>query len=98
MTFTYGVKIEKADSKGGIRYRLNPGLRVSDDDPERYARSIIEANMHPLGTIIERVEGRVIRETLGIEGGVILRFHAREKPSSYVLLHESGLLLSKTTP
>jgi hypothetical protein len=98
MTFTYGVKIEKADSKGGVRYILNRPLAVSGDAPDTYARSIIETNMHPLGTIIERVDGKVIREVLGIEGGVILRFHAREKPASYVLLHESGLLLSKTTP
>ena len=40
MTFTYGVKIEKADSKGGVRYILNRPLAVSGDDPEAYARGL----------------------------------------------------------
>jgi hypothetical protein len=53
MTHTYGLKITKADSKGGVRYQLGPAFKVSDDDPETYARSMIEANMHPLGAIIE---------------------------------------------
>ncbi|MCW5939886.1 MAG: hypothetical protein KF884_10800 [Fimbriimonadaceae bacterium] len=96
MTHTYGLKITKADSKGGVRYQLGPAFKVSDDDPETYARSMIEANMHPLGAIIERVQGATIRETLGLEGGVILRFHARGASASYLLLHESGSLSAKT--
>jgi hypothetical protein len=98
MTYTYGLKITKADSKGGIRYQLGSALKVSDDDPETYARSMIEANMHPLGAIVERVNAPAIRSALGIEGGVVLRFHARGASASYVLLHESGSLSAKPTP
>ena len=98
MTYSYTLKTAKADSKGGIRYILGPAFKITDEEPERYVRSVIEANLHPKGAVVERVEGRVFREVLGIAGGVILRFHERGGPGHYVLFHSSLSLLSTEPP
>lgn len=98
MTYSYTLKTAKADSKGGIRYILGPAFKITEEEPEKYVRSVIEANMHPKGAIIERVAGKVFREVLGIEGGVILRFHESGGPGHYVLFHSSPLLLSAEPP
>lgn len=98
MTYSYSLRTQKADSKGGIRYILGPALKVSDGEVEAYVEETIKLAMRPYGSVIERVDGKVFRKILGIEGGVILRFHNSQGPGNYILFHSSPSLLSTEPP
>lgn len=97
MTYSYALTAKKADSKGGVSYKIEGGFEVSSLPVDEYVRKVIIQNMGPRGAIIERVQGSAFREVLGIEGGVILRYHVSGKPAKYVLFHENGSLLPKPT-
>jgi hypothetical protein len=82
MTFSHAVIIRQLS--GGIHYRLGPAMKVSDEAPEAYVRKVIDTNMDPLGSIIQKVEAPGIRNNLHLEGGQILRFYSRDQNASYI--------------
>lgn len=88
MTYSHGIQIKPASASGGISITVGDPFQFSEKDPEPAFRDLVEANSHPRGAILERVDGRGIREALGLgpKEGIIVRTRVSEGKASYMLL------------
>lgn len=88
MTYSHAIKLEPASKTGGLSIKVGEPFQISEKDPEATFRDLLEANAHPKGAILERVEAGGIRETIGLEKkeGVIIRTRVAGGKAGYTLL------------
>lgn len=92
-TYAHSVKVKPDSVPGGVQFIIGKGTKVSDDQPDAYARAIIQENSHPRGAIIERAEARSFRSalSLGPEHVVLAYWDRDSQKRSYVLLSPSPI-------